>query len=244
MGAEREQIGEVLSEPVYRDQIAGFAAEDLHEELHNLFVKPLLNKYFQEHTSETVPTALEINQFITFYQALHDKELKDRKEDLHMRMKSIMKELRNTSIPQSKKEELVGELFYLKTELEPPGEDFAMFVLPYWKAQKHFYDTFGGGRLLWQDRGLEAFDAKYVWIKKQEKKGLFTINDTDIRKTFHAYWTTMDHGKKIINDKQRIKEDFLEPEWFSIQIKERRACLTQLGSRSEKICKKYKRFYK
>ena len=98
-------------------------------------------------------------------------------------------------------------------ELLPPGRDFAMFVLPHRKLQLHLYNNFGGGRLLWQQRGIEAFDAMHNWLKQNEREGKFKITDPKLREAFYSYWTQMDHGPFFIEGKKRIEDEFLHPEW-------------------------------
>lgn len=67
--------------------------------------------------------------------------------------------------------------------------------------------------MLWQQRGIEAFDAMHNWLKQNEKEGNFKITDPKLREVFYSYWTTMDHGSFFIEDKTRIDQEFLHPEW-------------------------------
>jgi hypothetical protein len=85
-------------------------------------------------------------------------------------------------------------------------------VLNHWKFQKHLYDSYGGGRILWQQAGQEAFDATRAWLETLEKQGEFTITDPALRKKFYEYWTR-DHGAFLTADPVRIRQEFLEPEW-------------------------------
>jgi hypothetical protein len=87
-------------------------------------------------------------------------------------------------------------------------------MLKHWKLQRHLYDEFGGGRILWQQAGIEAFDAMRGWLETEEKNGRFTISDPGLRTAFYEYWTTMNHGAFLTADKTRIRETFLEPEWL------------------------------
>lgn len=83
------------------------------------------------------------------------------------------------------------------------------------KFQRHLYNKFGGGRVLFQQAGLEAFDAMHEWLKQEEKKGAFRIDDERLRKLFYAYWTTMNHGAFLTSDQERIRE-FLIPPWLPV----------------------------
>lgn len=242
--AEQEIIGKVLGEPVYREQIEGYIGDDLQIELYILFIDPVMEKYVAENRAETDPTNAEINQFMAFYLKQHNKELKGKKKEMAIKMQSIMAELSTGTISQTRKEELVGELFYLKSELEPPGVDYAMFVLPHWKRHRHLYKKYGGGRLLWQQRGIEAFDAHLKWMKEQEASGLFSFNDPVLQAKLYHYWQAKDHGPQLISDPKKIKSEFLEPEWLSVKIKEKRGCLHPTRPKSAQECLIYKRLYK
>ena len=244
MAVEQETIGMVLGEPVYRDQLADLAEDDLHSEIYSLFVTPVLEKYLDENQKELEPTNTDINRFLVYYQKQHEKELRGKKQKMAKKMESIMAELNTDSISQTRKEELIGELFFLKTELEPPGIDYAMFVLPHWKLHNHFYNRYGGGRILWQQRGVEAFDAHYKWIKEQESSGVFVFLDTNLQNKFYHYWVAQDHGTNLISDKKRITKEFLKPEWLSIRIKDKKGCFFQKNPKSAKDCKVFKRYYR
>lgn len=90
------------------------------------------------------------------------------------------------------------------------GAATARLMLGNWKYQRLLYDRFGGGRILFQQFGPEAFDATHNWIKKCEDAGDFTVTDPELRTELFAYWTTMDHGSFLSND----AEDFLNPDWL------------------------------
>jgi hypothetical protein len=101
----------------------------------------------------------------------------------------------------------------LARQLQPPGREYAEWLLGSWKFQRHLYLNYGGGRILWQQSGLEAFDATHHWLMQQEQAGRFRIADDDLRTAFYAYWTTLDHGAFLIDDQARIEQEFLYPEW-------------------------------
>lgn len=96
---------------------------------------------------------------------------------------------------------------------KPLDEFFAKFMLDNWKLQKHLYDNFGGGRILWQQAGVEAFDAMRTWMEAQEKKGEFKVTSPELRKKLFHYWTTQNHSSFLTEDKDRIAREFLLPEW-------------------------------
>jgi len=69
---------------------------------------------------------------------------------------------------------------------------FAEYVVVQWKLERHLHDKYGGGRILWQQSGLEAFDATRKWLESEEQKGHFKITDAKLRETFYRRWTESD----------------------------------------------------
>jgi hypothetical protein len=97
-------------------------------------------------------------------------------------------------------------------DLAHPYRMFAAFAFTNWKMQRHFYDRFGGGRVLWQQAGLEAFDAYRRWLESEERKGNFKITDPKLRQAFYRYWK-LSHDPFMITDPEEIRRGFLKPEW-------------------------------
>lgn len=73
------------------------------------------------------------------------------------------------------------------------------------KLQKQLHDAYGGGRLLFQQAGVEAFDATRRMLESREAEGGFAITDPDVRALAYDYWTR-DHGTFIITDPGKIAE--------------------------------------
>jgi hypothetical protein len=51
------------------------------------------------------------------------------------------------------------------------------------------------------------------WLKAHEENGDFKITDPKLRAVFYEYWTTMNHGAFLTSDRERIRSEFLQPEW-------------------------------
>ena len=71
------------------------------------------------------------------------------------------------------------------------------------KLQKRLHDDYGGGRLLFQQAGVEAFDATRSMLEAREAEGAFAITDPGIRALAYDYWTR-DHGAFMITDPDGI----------------------------------------
>ena len=67
------------------------------------------------------------------------------------------------------------------------------------KAPALLYAQFGGGRLLFQQGGAEAFDATRRLLEQRESEGAFAITDPQVRALAYDYWTR-DHGAMFITD--------------------------------------------
>jgi len=210
----REQIGEVFGRPVFRDEIRTDKGFQLRDELHRLFTTPVLQKYRQQHKAETEPTEAELVAIAAFFDKKHSERISEQEPELRERLKAVETKLGSDDLSKEQREQLEFDRTRIRVQLDPPGRFFAMFIHSNWKFQKHLYERYGGGRILWQQAGLEAFDAYHAWLKAHEKQGDFVITDPKLRSTFFEYWTTMDHGSFLTADPKRIRSEFLEPPWM------------------------------
>ena len=211
----REQIGEVLGKPVYRDEIRddNKTTGRLRVELLRLFGAPVMRVYRQAHEAEITPTEAEIATATAYFDRNHRERIKGRESELRGKLKAVEKKLASKEHNEEEKQRLETEQLVLQVKLKLPGRSLALFVLKNWKLQRHLYDNFGGGRILWQQAGLEAFDATRRWLESLETAGKFKITDPALRTAFYEYWTTHDHGAFLVDDEMRIRREFLEPEW-------------------------------
>jgi hypothetical protein len=204
----REQIGQVLGRPVYRDEVQENA-------LQSTFFGPVWLKYRDAHRAAITPTEDEINFAADYFDQEHRKRVDAEGGEAKIReqMKELEEQLARTDLPDDEQQKLELAHRVLRQKLKPPGRFFAEFMLNNWKFQKHLYDEFGGGRILWQQAGMEAFDAARVCLESCEKRGEFKITDAKLRAKLFGYWT-QSHGSFLTGDKERIRKEFLEPEWI------------------------------
>lgn len=73
------------------------------------------------------------------------------------------------------------------------------------KARVLLYAQHGGGRLLFQQGGTEAFDATRRLLEQRESEGAFAITDPEVRALAYDYWTR-DHGAMFITDPVAINQ--------------------------------------
>ncbi len=72
------------------------------------------------------------------------------------------------------------------------------------KVQGHFYRNFGAGRLLFQQTGVEAFDAMRQFLEQSQAEGKFAIIDPALRALAFDYWTR-DQSPFLIEDPAAIE---------------------------------------
>ncbi len=266
---DREKIGEVFGKAVYRDEIR--RDRDLEEELHRLFLGPLMDKYSQAHKAELEMKPAEVDAVVANLKrrpsedVMAERELRrqlkevetqlaasnltDRKRERLETRKQVIKmdidsrptpaereiqsfweailcygqrlenvaarrqveeALRDSKLSKEDRTELEAQRRTLEV-MESPDRFFAMFLLAGWKFERHLYDKFGGGRVLWQQAGLEAFDATRKWLASEERSGHFKITDPKLRADFYHYWSR--HHDFMLTSEAEIREEFLEPEW-------------------------------
>ena len=210
----REQIGTVLGQPVYRDQLTAKEGAALSNELHNLFSYPVMQQYRAAHREELQPTEREISNAAAHFDGWHNERLKARDHPLTDRRAEIEQALAKPGLAAEEKQRLEDERQVIDSQLRPPGRRFAGWMVANWKLQRHLYQEYGGGRVLWQQAGLEAFDAMHAWLKQREKMGDFTISDPLLHEQFYAYWTTVDHSASLSDDQRFIEHEFLNPYWL------------------------------
>lgn len=210
----REKIGEVLGMPVYRDQLSAAQGDAQTLELHNLFSRPVMQQYRATRNDELQPAQHEISIAAAHFDGWHADRVKGLAPLLEARRKKIAELLGKPDTSAEQRRELRSEREGIDARLEPPGQEFARWMVTNWKLQHHIYRTYGGGRVLWQKAGLEAFDAMREWLEQREKAGDFTILDPALRERLYAYWTSVDHGDSLSNDARFIEHEFLDPYWL------------------------------
>lgn len=86
-------------------------------------------------------------------------------------------------------------------EMKPPFDRaFAQMVGGSMKAQRFIYLHHGRGRLLFQQAGVEAFDATLRLILQLEERGDIRFDSLADRELALAYWTTQDHSSFLLPD--------------------------------------------
>lgn len=219
---EREPVGEVLGKVVYRDQTippeAASPSVDLRvrrmrerSHLSGLFLHPLIAKFQKDHEAEIAPTKEELQFTHSFFLEHHRKKQEKEEEEWKRQRKEIEEKLKG-SLSEEERRKLVLRKAALEGVRNPPSEQLASYLMKNLKWQRYLYRHYGGGRLLFQQGGVEAFDAMRRWIEEREQQGDFKVTDPEMRARLYEYWTEWDHGPFLTDDPKRI-ESWLNPEW-------------------------------
>lgn len=97
------------------------------------------------------------------------------------------------------------------TEMKPPFDKaFAQMIGGGTKAQRFIYLDHGRGRILFQQAGMEAFDATYRLILHLEEKGDIRFSSKEDRTLALSYWATQNHSSFLKPDPGVDKAFLLE----------------------------------
>lgn len=220
---KREQIGEVLGIPVYRDEI-----DKRHgkvDGLSRLFIAPVWQAYLKKHEALFASTEEEIVAVMVALdkqrdpksKALIEKETKENLklvDELREQIKAAKAATKDRQSTPEEKELLAAESQL--AQLKSPDRFIAEAMLHQWKTNRHLYNRFGGGRIRFQQSGIETPDGFRMWLEAHEHQGDFKITDKKLRADFYMYWTQVEYSDT--DDPEDIKHMLLEPDWVPKSI--------------------------
>ena len=102
--------------------------------------------------------------------------------------------------------EMQDETKGIEEEVRLAMRDMARNIVNTWKINKALYEKYGG-RVIFQQMGVEPVDAYRDFLREQEKNGAFKIIDKKYEAGFWRYYTNDamhtfypdDEGRKFIN---------------------------------------------
>lgn len=208
----RKQIGEVLGQPVYRDQIKAASRSRRNEKLMSLFLEPLIDAYLKKHRNRLIPTQEEFDAFI----GEEEPDLKQFKVAqvplMRAKLRQLETNLKSTNLAAKQRRNLEKEYDTLRKKTSGAGPLFYECLIA-WKMQQDIYRKYGGGRIRFLTMGVEPHDAIHNWLKQEEKQGRLKIEDPQLRTEFYSYWTDGNKVGYVVKDPKEIRRDFLEPDW-------------------------------
>jgi hypothetical protein len=209
-----KEIGTVGQEKVYQNQLDSTGNSPIIEELHQLFLVPTLEKYYEMHKESLKPTEEEVKTGIEFLV----KFLADNKfEKQHPKLKSLFKlriridelkkEFKKKDLSDSQKEDLKKQAKEVAQKYAKEVLKFTRYKIAQIKLQEHLYVQYGTGRILTQNGDEEAFDGAYRWLSDRERRNVFKITDPELKKKFYSYWTETDQWPKLRGIKNVMEKD-------------------------------------
>ncbi len=209
-----KEIGTVGQEKVYQNQLDSSGNSPIIEELHQLFLVPTLEKYYEMHKESLKPTDEEVKAGIEFlvkflaenkFEKQHPK-LKTLFK-LRSRIDELKKEFKNKELSDSQKEQLKKQTKEVAQKYAKEVLKFTRYKITQIKLQKHLYVQYGTGRILTQNGDEEAYDGAYRWLSDRERRNVFKITDPELRKKFYSYWTETDQWPKLRGTKNVMEKD-------------------------------------
>lgn len=210
--APREQIGTVLGKPVYRDQLNAESTRTLIESLQYHFSAVLAEAYLEKHRERLEPSQAEYDAF-----AGDDPDLQGFKvaqiRVMHTRKRELETRLKVKGLSETHRKKLNLELKRLNDTLDLEVGPFIYTLLIFHRMEQDIYRRYGGGRVRVFKMGMEALEANARWMKAEERQGRFKITDPKLHALFYQYWSEDFRDGFLMEDKQEILREFLDPDW-------------------------------
>lgn len=172
------------------------------------------------------PTAAEIDSYLSFMARAKRKEKAERKE----RRAGLEAELKQPGLSEEKRKAIEEELELLTTldgyEKEPATEaerkaqekaerDAAGLMVSNWKFNQALYRKYGG-RVVFQQAGLEPIDAHKAFVEELKKSGDYRILDPAYDDLFRELDDYFSRRFDFV-DEARAREYFDRPWWEAQQ---------------------------
>ena len=165
------------------------------ENLNGLILGALFEKYAKDHN--IAPTEDELDAFVKKTEELGKQE----HARLERNSERLRKELNSSSISDRDRKEKESELQSIESMREVygkapeneeqrrrEGRQMAQEIVKPWKVNKSLYEKYGG-RVIFQQFGVEPLDAYRDFLKEQEKNRAFRILDKKYEAGFWRYFT-------------------------------------------------------
>jgi hypothetical protein len=187
---DKDTIAVVLGKPI--------AVKD-KDKLNGLIFGTLLEQYAKENKIE--PTEAELDVFVQKTEEINKKQHAKFEKD----RKKLTQELKSDTLTERERKEKTTYLQNLENILKTTKEademakgmkeqmkvmrrNMARHFVKTWKINKSLYEKYGG-RIIFQQAGVEPLDAYRKFLKEQEKKGNFKILNKEYEPSFWKYFT-------------------------------------------------------
>lgn len=171
------------------------------------FATPVIERFIKEQK-----IAATDREVVAFKAAWRKRRLQQTQKDQE-RLTTIAKQLGEKSMSEQERAKLEKQkatverilAHSLKAGSDDVPDDFARTVIVNWKLERELHREFGG-RVIFQQAGVEALDGRRALYEKAEKNGELTFDDQGVRRMLYYYYTDMKHSA--------VPADSLERPWF------------------------------
>lgn len=217
---QRERIGSALGQDIYRDQLKG--NPPTYDEVVQLFMAPAMEEFREKHSAKYEMTDEEIRQAVELQTTELKKRGGEQWENWQVRGQKRQAErpkqiaeaeaaLANPATPEKEKKELRIAIRVMKLEETSPNAGEVFYFMKERKFEQYLYDNYGGGRIIHQQFGPEALDARRKLLLKLEEALKFQITDPELRKLAYDYWERPAHPGGFHTDRRILELPWTEP---------------------------------
>jgi hypothetical protein len=204
--APQTVVGSVLGSPITAAQVKltqlpeieqPFDARDKEKwdimgRIGGAFSAPLIKRFVEEH--QLSATADEIQEFHNFSQRQNERRIVEG----HAEVKALEVKLTSPDLSDAERTKLTKKLALHRRILKhsdelltkKPHDAIAKDFITRWKTERELQRTYGG-RVLFQQFGLEAFDARREYYEEAEQKGDLTFAEPTVRRLFYYYFAEL-----------------------------------------------------
>ena len=199
---QRDRIGTALGKDIYRDELKD--NPPTYHQIVQLFMAPAMEEFEQERWEAVEMTDDEIRAGVEWMEAETKKQggarweqwqaqSMQQKSDVDKRLAEIVSQLDNPATPENERPLLKTALRVTALESTHPHAGEVWLTMHRRKFEMYLYRNYGGGRIIHQQFGPEALDARRKLLLKFEEAGKFQITDPELRQLAYDYWERPSH---------------------------------------------------
>lgn len=209
--SKRERIGSSLGKDIYRDELK--FNPPTYDQVARLFMGPAIEEYEREVLAKVEMTDAEIRAGVEWMEADAKKQggarweqwqaqSKQLKASVDQRLAEIKRQLDDPATSENGRPMLKSALRVTALEATHPHAGEVWFVNYRRKLEQYLFDNYGGGRIIHQQFGPEALDARKKLLQEMEKEGKFEVTDPELRKLAYNYWERPNHPGGFHTDRR------------------------------------------
>lgn len=199
---ERDRIGVALGKDIYRDELKD--TPPTYHQVVQLFMAPAMEEYEREKWETFEMTDDEILAGLKWMEAEAKKQggarweqwqaqSKQQKSEVAKRLTEIKSRLENPATPDNERPLLKTAMRVAALESTHPHASEVWLSMHRRKFELYLFNNYGGGRIIHQQFGPEALDARRKLLLELEQAGKFQITDLELRKLAFDYWERPSH---------------------------------------------------